>query len=99
MKRTVPLRRKTPMRRSRIKQVSTARAIANRIYGVARKQFLAEHPHCQCCDHRRSTQVHHTRGRTGKNFLDKTTWLAVDVGCHEWIHNNPNKARVLGWLV
>lgn len=46
----------------------------------------------------RSQDVHHTAGRSGKNYLDQSTWLAVSRTMHERIHNNPSWARANGLL-
>jgi len=45
-----------------------------------------------------STDVHHVRGRSGANYLDTATWMAVSRKGHAWIHANPKKAREMGWL-
>ncbi len=46
----------------------------------------------------RSTEVHHTAGRTGENYLDESTWMAVSRQAHEWLHAHPREARAKGWL-
>tara|TARA_R110000868_G_scaffold93805_2_gene259384 strand:+ start:5583 stop:5972 length:390 start_codon:yes stop_codon:yes gene_type:complete len=46
-----------------------------------------------------SDDVHHKAGRTGTNYLDEQTWLAVSRQEHEWIHAHPSEARKRGWLV
>jgi hypothetical protein len=45
-----------------------------------------------------ATDVHHTRGRAGPNYLDERTWKAVSREGHEFIERNPNAARCLGLL-
>ena len=45
-----------------------------------------------------SIDIHHKHGRTGTNYLDTTTWLAVSRFQHERIHNNPSWARSHGFL-
>lgn len=52
-------------------------------------------------DHNRpvySEDVHHKAGRTGGNFLDDSTWMALSRQAHEWVHKHPKDARALGWL-
>jgi hypothetical protein len=103
-------RAKKPMKRSRLKPVSDKRKKEAAIYAKKRSEFLALHRHCECCPTRNAYEygfnglknrfwmaqdVHHTKGRTGKNFLDEETWLAVCRTCHDWIHANPNTARAL----
>lgn len=46
-----------------------------------------------------STEVHHRAGRTGTNFLDESTWIAVGRDGHNKIHQNPSWARAQGYLV
>lgn len=46
----------------------------------------------------RSSEVHHKAGRTGKNYLDESTWMAVSREGHTWIHEHPSEARARGWL-
>lgn len=40
--------------------------------------------------------VHHRRGRSGLLLFDIRHWLAVCRTCHDWIRDNPKKARELG---
>lgn len=47
----------------------------------------------------RSTDIHHKAGRTGSNYLDTSTWMAVSRAAHDWIHTHPKEARARGWLV
>ena len=46
----------------------------------------------------RSQDIHHTKGRTGKNFLDTSTWMAASRKEHRWVHDHPKEARALGLL-
>ena len=46
----------------------------------------------------RSCDVHHVAGRSGSNYLDTATWLAVSRGAHRRIHENPSWARKMGFL-
>ena len=79
------------------------------IYGKERSLFLALQPICNACRpvcnaqgvqfrQHASCDVHHSAGRTGRNYLDKSTWIPVCRSCHNWIHRNPEKARELGLL-
>ena len=85
-------------RRTRLRPISTKRAKASRIYLTARSRFLGSHPVCQRCDGRRSTDIHHTAGRSGSNYQDQTTWLALCRQCHDWIHQHPSQARAKNLL-
>lgn len=46
-----------------------------------------------------SSDVHHVKGRSGTNYLDTSTWMAVSRKAHTWIHNHPKKSREMGWLL
>lgn len=46
-----------------------------------------------------SVEIHHRNGRSGKNYLDEKTWMAVSRIGHEWIHQNPREARARGWIL
>jgi hypothetical protein len=45
----------------------------------------------------KATDVHHKKGRIGDNMLDTTHWLAVCRSCHNWIENNPEESKELGF--
>lgn len=98
MKRS-PLRRKTPLKRTRLRRVSKKRAVESLIYYEKRNAFLAARPFCEfeSC-HYHSRDVHHMQGRGGSNYLDETTWMAICRLHHNLIHDFPNKARKLGYL-
>ena len=48
---------------------------------------------------KKAVDIHHKRGRHGKNYLDVKTWMAVSRSGHQWIHENDAEARVKGWLL
>ena len=83
----------------RIKKKSKKLAINERIYSVLRKDFLLDHPTCECgqpgCT-TIATQVHHKKGR-GRwlNFVE--FFLAVCYSCHEWIELHPKEAKAKGF--
>lgn len=85
--------------RKRIPRMSKKRQRDSRLYNKNAKAFLDRHRNCQverCI--RRSTQVHHTAGRRGTNYLDETTWMAVCLPCHDEIHRHPKWAMAKGYL-
>jgi hypothetical protein len=43
--------------------------------------------------------IHHSKGRTGKNYLDESTWIAVCRPCHQWIEENRREAERMGLIV
>lgn len=85
--------------RQRLNPISKKQGKRLREYGKERRKFLEENPVCQAqlktCTGQ-STQVHHKKGRIGKNMLDKKTWLACCQWCHDVIELNPELAKELG---
>jgi hypothetical protein len=83
-----------------IAPVSKKRQVAMDEYSKRRIAFLALHTTCQAkmpgCT-ALSTDVHHKIGRTGDNYLNMNTWLAVCRSCHSWIETNPAAAKELGF--
>jgi hypothetical protein len=67
-------------------------------YPDRRAAFLKAHPRCQVCGRRKSRDVHHSFGRLGKLLLNQELWLAVCRVCHDWVHQHPGQARIMGWL-
>lgn len=45
-----------------------------------------------------ATEIHHKAGRTGTNFLDESTWMAVSADGHRWIHDHPSLSRQRGYI-
>ena len=87
----------------KIPQVSSKRKKQDAEYLKLRERFLTENPICQvsvagCMNG--STDVHHTRSGSDRNvyYLIQSTWMASCRACHQWIHLNPEKARILGYL-
>ncbi len=114
LRRTPLKKSSKPLRRSRIKPMSKKRQRESKAYSLLRAAFLENKPKCEACFHvtgygmftakgrdmlaNRSCDVHHIRGRTGGNYLNTDTWLAVCRKCHNWIHNHPQDARMIGLL-
>jgi 5-methylcytosine-specific restriction endonuclease McrA len=86
------------MKRAPIRRVSKRRAEQLRDYAGQRIIFFSKKPTCEICGHKRSSEVHHTRGRIGAMLLDEQHWMAVCRGCHERIHRAPAWARACGFL-
>lgn len=73
--------------------------VAERVYRKKRDTFLHEHPICEFPEcFAKSQDTHHAAGRTGKNYLDSSTWLAMCRNHHTWIHSHARAARVMGLL-
>jgi len=68
-------------------------------YRTKGKAFLKKHPKCAgkfkgCTG--KSEQIHHKAGRTGANYLNEKTWLAVCANCHTAIELNPVESKQKG---
>lgn len=76
------------------------------LYGKEKKEFLnlmSVHP-CPVMlkikgKRFKITDLHHMAGRKGKLLRYKPYWLAVSREGHNWIHDNPEKAYELGFLI
>jgi len=83
-----------------IAPVSEKRRVAMDEYSKKRLAFLTLHTNCQArmpgCTGL-SSDVHHKAGRTGDNYLNMNTWLAVCRNCHSWIELNAVEAKELGF--
>ena len=98
MKRT-PLKRKTPLKRGgRLNPVSKKRAKQNKVYSIARAEYLEQNPLCEICE-KKADQIHHKRGRFGDRLNEKEFFMAVCMTCHNWIHGNPIEAYSKGYLL
>lgn len=65
-------------------------------YNKQREVFLKDNPACGvCCGI--ASQVHHKRGRIGKDLNDKRYWLPVCPDCHRWIEEHPEVAKEMGY--
>jgi hypothetical protein len=88
---------------SAIPRVSAKRAKKDAEYSKLRERYLTDNPLCMVkvngCGHG-ATDVHHKFSGSDRDtyYLVQSTWLAVCRACHSWIHENPEKARILGYL-
>jgi len=68
-------------------------------YDKRRSLFLIANPKCQAnlvgCT-LVATDVHHTEGRIGENYLNMSKWKALCRNCHTWIETHPEEAKELG---
>lgn len=84
-----------------IKQISDKRAAQNKLYRPLRAEYLLLHPICEVkgCNFK-SRDIHHKFDGADrqKYFLDVDTWMAVCRVCHNWIGENPEEAKELGYL-
>jgi cytochrome c553 len=88
---------------SAIPRVSAKRAKKDAEYSKLRQRYLTENPLCVIkvngCTNG-ATDVHHVFSGSDRDiyYLVQSTFLATCRSCHQWIHNNPEQARILGYL-
>ena len=87
------------MKRSPLRRVSKKRAVQNRTYTKIREEFLADNPKCGVCEIKKSTQIHHRRGRFGDRLNDTAYFMAICFDCHNKIHLNPSWAYAKDYLI
>lgn len=86
-----------------IKQRSAKRAKDDRVYLKLRSEYLENNPYCQAklsnCTYT-ATEIHHKHAGADRNkyYLITLTWMGVCRNCHNEIHNNPKRAKTLGFL-
>lgn len=85
-----------------INKVSEAKKEDDKIYATSRKVYLGNHAVCEVkltgCQ-QKANQIHHRKGRIGKNYIDIHTFLACCDNCHRWIENNVTQAKELGFSI
>ena len=68
-------------------------------YSTKRTLFLIANPNCQAklvgCTGK-ATDVHHTAGRIGDNYLNMSKWKALCRNCHSYVETHPEEAKELG---
>jgi hypothetical protein len=57
-----------------------------------------ETPICGKSGQHQATDIHHVRGRVGPLLLDQRSFIYVCRTAHQWIGNNPAKAKELGLI-
>jgi hypothetical protein len=86
-----------------IPQVSAKRKKLDVEYLKLRAKHLEANPLCQVkgpnCTHY-ATDIHHKFAGANRDayYLIQSTWLTVCRADHSMIHENPAKARTMGWL-
>ena len=80
-----------------IRQVSRKQAQRIRKYKDVKYKYLEEKPYCECGCGRRSSQIHHKKGRLGDLLIDTRFFMAVSNFCHRRIEDNPSLAYARGW--
>lgn len=77
----------------KIKPRSDARAVQEREYTVLARQYKKEHPVCERCKSKSTTDVHHKKGRIGKLLTMVEHFIGLCHWCHVWAENNPEQAK------
>ena len=104
MKRT-PLQRRTRLRakypaapfEAFLKPANAKRQKQLDAYWPLQRKFLEANPICQRCQVRRSTDLHHARGRRGALLLDERWFKALCRQCHSHVTEHPREALEQGW--
>lgn len=100
MTRNIPLRSKTPLKRSGwLRGASKKRQGEYNKYAKEKKAYLALHPQCERCKSKKATDIHHKAGRVGNWLCRYEYFAALCRECHDLIHNNGKEARRLGWII
>ena len=88
----------TSKRQKRIRRVSIKKAQELKEYYAMRARFLANVDLCEVCHTDRPVEIHHRRGRVGPLLTDLRHLLATCNRCHQWLHENVEEARALGYI-
>lgn len=96
------LKRNGKLKTTRLGKVSVNRGKQLAEYSKIRGKYLFFYAACvarirEVCA-RGATDVHHQRGKVGRLLCDTRFFLPVCRGCHDWIHQHPNRARELGLI-
>jgi predicted metal-binding protein len=72
-----------------IRKKSVKREKQETEYEAKKKKFLKDNPYCQaklvgCLG--KAKDLHHRAGRTGDNYTNEKTFLAVCRSCHDQVH-------------
>lgn len=80
----------------KIKPRSDKRAKQEKEYSKLSAQYKKEHPVCERCRSKTTTDIHHKAGRVGKLLTDITNFIALCRWCHKWAEENPAAAKEEG---
>lgn len=78
-----------------IRKVAPKRAKEIAQYIKVKLEYLNEHPFCESCG-KSATDLHHMKGRLGKDIYDKRYFKALCRTCHDLTETQPLEARKLG---
>lgn len=72
-----------------------------KVYKKLRYEFMKDHPQCQAllaCSGSPASDIHHIKGRIGKNLFNTENFLSVCRPCHTKIHDKHSLAKILGLI-
>jgi len=87
----------------KIPQVSSKRKKKDQEYLKLRAKHMEKFPLCEIkvagCTNM-GTDIHHTHAGSNRDafYLIQSTWAVTCRNCHNFVHENPAKARTMGWL-
>lgn len=79
-----------------IAPISKGQADRLAVYRKRKHKFMKANPYCKVCG-KDATDLHHIKGRIGKDLIDVDNFLAVCRGCHTKIEENPKWAKDNGY--
>lgn len=66
-------------------------------YRKVRDEYFKEHPTCEFLGcYKTNITLHHMAGRTGDLLTDKRYFKSLCLKHHQWVEENPEKAKKLG---
>jgi hypothetical protein len=86
-----------------IPKVSSKRKKQDQEYLKLRTKHMEKFPLCEIkvagCTNM-GTDIHHTYAGSNRDafYLIQSTWAVTCRNCHNFVHENPAKARTMGWL-
>lgn len=85
-------------KRKRIKPISDKRQQQIDEYNVLRVEYVKTHRVCEAIDCKKPAgEIHHMRGRSGKQLLVVDDFMAVCRECHRYIEEHPDWAKAKGY--
>ena len=95
---TAKAKAKSEKPKKQLPKISKKKKIENLKYQVLRTEFLGKKENQVCpITGKKTTEIHHKKGRVGSLFLDVRYWLAVSREGHKKIEENPVWAKKEGY--
>jgi hypothetical protein len=89
--------------KNKIKPISNKQALRIRKYSLIRNKYVIDNPLCKMnvvveCTYY-TTEVHHSKGKTGDLLFDIRYFVPGCAACHRWVEVHPAEAYKLGLSV